>query len=247
MNKLLPAAAVAIGLACGIPNGVRAQALCTTAEGPCASDANQVLQYLRQAIQLVQETTTATQEVTNTLALGTTAFSDLTGTIQQITTIANQANMLVGLSGQMLTNIRTPGGYPIGYGTATLGWHQQMTNEANAVGTAMNSAGQVLNALQTLSTDAAKMATLVNQIMAAVGRQQSLQTLQSALSQMTQTLQRTQATQTTNQQAALTRAMAQQDRQYLTQTVNDHDLEGTWVSECNAITALGGAAQASCQ
>jgi hypothetical protein len=227
-------------------DSVKAQGLCVTVGGPCSSTINQALEYARQLLQLNQETTTAIQEVTAGLALGSTAFNDLTGTIALITKIANDANMLVGNAGYMLGALQTPGGYPIGYGADLMQWHQELTNEANAVGTAMYSAARVINGLQTLSQDTATLATLVGQIMAVVGRQQSLQTLQSSLSQVGQTLQRTQMSSIVNQQALLTQLSAQQAKQYLQVTVHDHDLEGTWVNECAEVTALGGITPASC-
>lgn len=242
MKKVLLAIVATCVLLTTVPANAQTPVTCVN----CSTLAEQVLQYARQLLQLNEETQTEIEETFNTANLTATAFNDLYGIVVQLMAIADEANMLQGLAGKMMTNIRTPGGYPIGYGQGILAWHQQVTDEANAVGLGLNSAAQALNALQTLVKDVGQMEILVSQIMAYPGREKALQTIGSELAQMTQTLQRTQATQTTNQQAELTYLMGQQDRQYLFHTVNDHDLEGAWVSQCNDITALGGAKPADC-
>jgi len=94
------------------PASAQVGGLCTTTTGPCASLPQQLLDYARQAEQLLQETQTAEQEIINTLKLPGTVYRDLTADVAQLTAIANQANMLAGFTGQMLTNLSSDHGYP---------------------------------------------------------------------------------------------------------------------------------------
>jgi hypothetical protein len=148
--------------------------------------------------------------------------------------------MLLGNSGAMLSRLT------IYHDPSTLNWHQIVTDNSGAVGKAMTDAAIIINHLQTLGADTARLAALVGQIMNAVGRQQSLQTLQGSLSQTGQSLQRTQMTTVANQQAELTYFAAQQDYRHMVQSITDRDLEIAWVQECAAVVNLGGALPSSC-
>ena len=141
-----------------------------------------------------------------------------------------------------MTNISSDHGYP-----DLSNWHQQISNEAAAVGLAMKVAGSILS-LQPgqLTADATTLAALDTQALGTAGRQQSLQTLAGTASGAGQALQKLQSATTANQQALMTWAAAQQDRQYLIHSLGDHDMEVTWIGECNAIAALGGALPANC-
>jgi P-type conjugative transfer protein TrbJ len=162
MRRVLLGGVAALAL-CG-PACAQVGGLCTTATGPCASLPQQLLDYARQFDQLQQEIQTAEQEIINTLRLPGTVYRDLTGDIQQIQAIAQQANMLSGQMGLMVNNlsVSSAGGYPIP-GGANFNWHQWMSNEDAAVGLTMKTAAQVLN-LQPgqLSADATTL-SLLNQ------------------------------------------------------------------------------------
>ena len=106
-KKMMLAGVAAITLLAG-QRAAFAQALCTTTTGPCASLPQQLLDYARQAEQLVQEVNTATntlnidiQEITNTLKLPGTVYRDLTGDIAQIEAIRSTASLLIGFSGRL--------------------------------------------------------------------------------------------------------------------------------------------------
>jgi hypothetical protein len=207
-----------------------AQTLCNTVQGPCASLATQTLQ-------LNEETITTAREIISALTLSGTAFQDLTNDISQIQGIINTANMLVGNTGQILQNISVSSGYPL---DNISNWHQQFTNEANAVGLAMTACGEVTNILQGIANDAQLLTSLVNQVMTVLGRQQSLQTISSQLSELGQSLEKIEGGANSCRQGFATYQSAQEDHQYLTQSYSDRELEATWVNECAAIAQLDG-------
>jgi hypothetical protein len=234
MKKLVLAGAVAFAIA---PPASHAQVgVCTTVDGPCSSLADQLLQYTEQGLQLNQETITAVQEYTSALELGQTSFEDLTNDINQILGIVNTANMLVNQTGQIITNLSGGHGYPLGN---IANWHQQLSNESLAVGNAMKACGEATNLLQSVANDARLLTSLVNQIMAVFGRQQSLQTLGGQLSQLGQSLQKMESGAIACRQGGATYQAARQDWHYMIQSVSDQDNEITVVNECNIVAQLG--------
>ncbi len=218
--------------------------VCTTVDGPCSSLADQLLQYTEQGLQLNQETVTAVQEYTSALELGTTSFEDLTNDITEILGIVNTANMLVGQTGQIITALSGGHGYPID--AAGFNWHQQLSNESLAVGNAFKACGEATNLLQGIGNDARLLNQLVNQVMAAFGRQQSLQTLSSQLSQVGQEIQKIESGAMACRQGTATYQASQQDFKYMVNSVKDRELEVTLNNECAAMTSLGFAQAAGC-
>jgi conjugal transfer/entry exclusion protein len=222
--------------------------VCTTWSGPCASLPQQILDYARQAEQLAQEVANAqntlniyVDAVRNTAALPQSVYRDMTTDISQIVAIGASANMLRGLSGQILTNIGVPGAYP------AADFHQQFANEANAVGMAMRASAAILSLQPAqLEQDAAVLASLQGEGMADAGRQATLQTLGGTTASAAQAVEQLQATVANNQQAVMTYFAAQQDRQYLTQSTADRDLESAWTAQCAAAASLGGPAISVC-
>jgi hypothetical protein len=232
MRKLL-CAGVAAGALLSAPYSHGQEAVvCTN----CDTLAQQLLAYAEQGLQLNEETVTAVRETTDALPLAQFTFQDFTDDIAQIQGIINTANMLVGQTGQILQNISTLGGYPLGN---IPNWHQQITNEANAVGKAFMVCGEVTNILQGIANDARLLTQLVNQVMAAIGHQQSFQTISSQISELGQQIQKIEGGANGCRQGFATYDAAQQDRQYLIHSVGDRDMEATWVQECQKITALG--------
>jgi hypothetical protein len=209
----------------------------------CDTLVQQLLAYTEQGLQLNQETVTAVQEYTSALPLATTSFEDLTDDINQILGLVNTASMLINQTGQIIQNISTLGGYPLGN---IPDWHQQLANEANAVGKAMMVCGEANNILQGLSNDAHLLSSFVNQVMAVLGRQQSLQTVSSQISQLGQEIQKIESGKMGCRQAFATYYAGRQDREYLITSLGDHDMQMTWVWQCQAIAALGGSLPANC-
>lgn len=146
-NKLLPMITVSILVATATP--VHAQIIgagaCTTlgsdgTPSPCTSLFDQILQYVRQALQLVQETTTAEYEVTNTLALGGGLFNDATADLQTISNFTTAASLLEAGTGEFITKLGEPE-YPLPDDTG----QQQLVREQNAVSNAIEQLGNVID------------------------------------------------------------------------------------------------------
>lgn len=209
--------------------------LCTTEDGPCSSLADQLLQYTEQGLQLNQETITAVQEYTSALPLGITSFQDLTDEINKILGIVNTASMIVGQTSQIIVALTGSSGYAPAYG-AGFNWHQESSNQFAAIGRSMQVCGQALSLLQGLGNDAQLLATLVNQIQAVLGRQQSLQTLGSQISQLGQSIQKAHSGLMGCYQSQNTYFAMRAAHQYMIQSVADLDLDITSANECAAIT-----------
>lgn len=137
---------------------------------PCSGLSSQLLQYARQALQLEQETTTAIQEVVNTLSLPGQIFQDAAGEIQQIVGIAKQADLLLGNTGQLIGNLNA-GYYPLPDNPMT-----QLIMEQNAIGNAIQQLGNVIGVVNPqLASRATLLAAIQSESLGSVGRMQALQ------------------------------------------------------------------------
>jgi P-type conjugative transfer protein TrbJ len=173
LNKTLLAGTATIGLLIVAPHRGEAQAVVTCTN--CSTIAQQLLGYARQLLQLDQEITTATQEVTNTLKLPETLFNDATSDIRQITSLASQANLLIGNTGQFIANLGASS-YPTGILNNPMA---EIVKEQNAISNAIQALGNVLNVENpNLGNNAAILAALNNQSMTSAGRMQALQAAQ---------------------------------------------------------------------
>jgi hypothetical protein len=154
----------------------RAQlATCGTPPGPCASWLEQTIQYAEQAQQLIQETTTAEQEVVNTLKLPGTLFQDASGEVAQITGLAREADLLVGNTGQFIANLGASS-YPIGPLNNPMA---EVVKEQNAISLAIKQLGSVIDVENPLlAPRAAILAAMNSQSLTAAGRLQALQSAQ---------------------------------------------------------------------
>jgi type IV secretion system protein TrbJ len=241
MKKTLWATAAATALFLNSPAHSQQAVLCTN----CNTLAQEVLVYARQLQQLQTEIGELESDIQNTLAIPGTVYHDLTGDIQQIEQLSQQANMLTGQMGSMITNLGSTSGYP---SASIQNWRQWLTNEDNAVSTTMKAAAQVLNLLPgQLSSDASTLANLNSQALGTNGRQATLQSLAGSLSQMGQGQQKQEATLATAMQAMISYQTTQRDQDAVHRAVEAQDLETAWVQQCQAITALGGTAPSSCQ
>lgn len=205
----------------------------------------QQLNQLAAELQTVQNTlNTYTTLVTNTISLPFTAYRDITGDIAQITSIANQANMLSGQVGGMINNLSARGGYPAaGIGLQNL--PGQLAAEANAVANAMRQAANVLNLQPTqLQSTSATLAALQSQAQGASGQKQALQAIAGIGATTGQQLATTQAALTTTMQAMLTYETAQADRQALLDALNRQDLDQGVQAACQALASVGGTSTA---
>lgn len=153
---------------------------CTTFDdilgiSPCASEGNQILSYIRQALQLENEITTAEKEVLNTLALPATLFNDATDEITNITAIAREASLLEGYTSEFIGNLGAAE-YPLPDNAKV-----QIIKEQNAISTAIEKLGEVIGVANPLMAPrSAILAALNDQSMTAEGRLQALQSAQAA-------------------------------------------------------------------
>ena len=177
MHKALLAIFVALALIFSAgPSQAQFAGTCTTADGPCSRLVDQIAQYARQLLQLIQETITATQEVLNTTPLGGMQFQDITAEIQQLTQIAKQADLLVGHPGDFIGNLNAPY-YPLPENGM-----QQTIYEQNSIGNAIKQLGNVVNTVNpSLAQRAATLASLTTEALQAIGRMQNQQDTHQAL------------------------------------------------------------------
>jgi type IV secretion system protein TrbJ len=148
---------------------------CGSPPGPCASWLEQTIQYAEQAAQLIQETTTAEQEVVNTIKLPETLFQDASSEIAQITGLAKQADLLVGNTGQFITNLGASS-YPTGPLNNPMA---EIVKEQNAISNAIKQLGSVIDVENPLLAPRATiLAAMNNQSLTAAGRLQALQAAQ---------------------------------------------------------------------
>lgn len=145
---------------------------CSTALGPCASLPQQLLDYARQAEQLQQEVTTALQEVTNTIRLPAALFQNSAGEVSQILSLAKQADLLLGNTGQFINNL-SGASYPIGPLNNPM---SEIVKQQNAVALAINQLGSVIAVENPhIASQAAIVAAINDQGMTADGRLKALQ------------------------------------------------------------------------
>jgi P-type conjugative transfer protein TrbJ len=137
---------------------------------PCSGLSSQLLQYARQALQLEQETTTAIQEVVNTLALPGQIFNDATGEIQRVVRIAKQADLLIGNTGSFIAGLKA-GYYPLPVVAM-----DQLIKEQNAIANAVEGLGRVIGVVNPQLADRTTiLAAIQSESLGAEGRLQALQ------------------------------------------------------------------------
>lgn len=146
---------------------------CTTQLGPCASLPQQLLDYARQAEQLIQETTTAEQEIINTLKVPGQLFRDASGDITHMLDIAASANLLFGNTFSFINNLHQPGLFPAAITADPL---KELVRQENAVSDAVHALGNAINVDNPLIADRTTIfAALSAQNMTDAGRLQALQ------------------------------------------------------------------------
>ena len=169
---LLAASAIALLAA---PEPSQAQLFggtCTTIDGPCSSFIEQQISYVLQGIQELHEAETALQEDINTLKLPGQLFQDASADISQILGIAKNADLLIGNTGQFITNL---GGssYPIGPLNNPMA---EIVKEQNAISNAIKQLGSVLDVENpNIANKATILAALTGENMTDDGRLKALQ------------------------------------------------------------------------
>lgn len=182
--------------------------LCQTAEGPCASIPNQLVEIAKDIEIIVQTTITAVQEVLNTTPLGSAQFQDLTAEIQQITQIAQQADLLINNPALFINNLNAPY-YPLPQNGM-----QQTILHSNTIGNAIQQLGNVIDTVNpSLASRATTLASLTTEALAAIGRMQNQQDTHQALVTTGQDIHALTTLQLSEAQAHHSELLAKHDRQ----------------------------------
>jgi len=241
MRRLVFATVSVAALLAAEPAHAQQAVFCTN----CSTLTQELAGYARQLLQLQQEITTARQAVTNTLALPSTVYRDMTGQVQQIGSIAEQANMLNGNTRVMLNRLASATGYPTG---SLAQWQNQLITQDNTISRAMRAAAEILEQQQTsLKTNATTLAELHNQALGTGGRQATLQTLAGIEATIGQQIQSQQATLSGALQAMLTHQTAQADRDAYVRRLTTAQEKAGIQAACGAAAATGYPAVAACQ
>jgi len=132
---LLASVSVIVLLACE-PTQAQQSVYCTN----CATLAQELQGYARQLLQLEQEMTIAKNAVANTIALPSTVYRNMTGDVQQVLSIANQANMLNGDARAMLDRLAGATGYPTG---SLSQWQNRLITQDAAISKSMMAAAKI--------------------------------------------------------------------------------------------------------
>ena len=211
----------------------------------CSTIVEQAVMAGKQLEQLAQEIQTAQNTlnfymnaVQNTANLPFTVFNDITGTVSQITSIGQRAQMLINQTGTMISNLGTGSAYPVATITDL---QNQLATEQIAVSNAMTQAGNALNTLSgQLPANASNFAALHSQALGSSGREQSLQTLAGVAATQGQVATQRQATSIAVEQAMLTAQTAQFDRNAANDALNKQDLANAVAADCAALASTGG-------
>jgi hypothetical protein len=186
--------------------------LCTaidpiTGPQPCATVVNQILEYVRQGLQLEREITTAEQELIAGLTLPAALFQGAEAQIQQLTNLTRQADLLANGTGGFIGNLGAPV-YPLPENGM-----QQLIAGSNAVANAIQTLGQVINAENPrLATAAATLSALSAESLANAGRHQTLQDQAQIQAAHAQQLQSLEAIKMADAQAQQATKLADHDR-----------------------------------
>lgn len=222
-----------IALSLAAPARAQSSVYCTN----CATLAQELQGYARQLLQLEQEMTIAKNAVANTIALPSTVYRNMSGDVQQVLSIANQANMLNGDTRAMLDRLAGATGYPTG---SLSQWQNRLITQDVAISQAMMAAAKILDQQQTsLKTNSATLDDLHTQAMGTTGQQATLQSLAGIQATVGQSIQSQQATSNAAMQAMLTYQAAQADRDAYARKLLTLQQEAGSRAACANISSLG--------
>ena len=245
-RKLLLAGVAAAALVATAPARGQQAVVCVN----CSTVAQQLLGYARQLYQLQQEITTAQATVNfwlnaaqNTVSLPGTVYRDLTGDIARIQGIAQQASMLSGATGTMITNLG-PGGYPLANANTYLA---QVRFETGAVANAVRQVASLLNLQPAqLQNSSATLAALQSQAAISNSRNAILQALAGTTATTGQLLGTQLSTLSALMQAQLTATTAAADREAYRAAYTALEEQAALQADCTAAASVG-ASPPACQ
>jgi P-type conjugative transfer protein TrbJ len=248
VRRLLLAGVAAIALLAAEPACAFDTVYCTN----CSTTTQQLATYARQLLQLQEEITTAAQSVTiaekavaNTLPLPNTFYRNISGDVQQILSLADQASMLRGNARAMLSRLAGEGTYPAG---SLSEWQNRLATGEVEVSRATYAAARILEKQQsTLGVNATTLASLQSQAMGTTGQQATLQTIAGILTATGQQSQSHQAAMGGSMQAVLTGQAAQTAREAHIRRLATAQGQAGIKASCTAAAATGYPAVSACQ
>ena len=233
MRRVLLTAVSAVALMAASPAFAQQSVYCTN----CETLTQGLAAYARQLLQLENEISIAKNAVANTIALPSTVYKNMTGDVQNVLSIANQANMLNGDARAMLDRLAGATGYPTG---SLSQWQNRLITQDAAISQAMMAAAKILDQQQTsLKTSSATLDVLHTQAMGTTGAQASLQTLAGIQATVGQSIQSSQATSNAAMQAMLTYQAAQADREAYARKLATLQRDAGSRAACKNISSLG--------
>jgi P-type conjugative transfer protein TrbJ len=233
MKRLLFAGGVVLALAAS-PAHAQAVVTCTN----CSTSGQQLIDYGKQIQQLANEIQTATNTlntyttlVQNTISLPRSLYADITNTVNQLEALRNQASLLTGNSGLILSNLSSRT-FPV------VNMQTELTTEMNALSNAMQKAGQQLNSQpSTLNQQSSQQTTFVGQ--ANSGTTQAVQAGNQASATNAQTSAANQSTVTGLLQAQLTAQIVQEDRVQAANSLTNAQIAGGYAAACSVARSGG--------
>jgi P-type conjugative transfer protein TrbJ len=236
---ILLAGVAAAALCCGAPAVADMPVFCTN----CSQFTQQILGYARQLYQLQQEIQTAQNTLNfwlnaaqNTVSLPGTVYQDLTGDIARIQGIAQQASMLSGATGTMITSLG-PGGYPVASANTYLA---QVQFETGAVANAVRQVASLLNLQPAqLQNSSATLAALQSQAASSNSRNAILQALAGTTATTGQLVGTQLSTLSAVMQAQLTATTAAADREAYKAAYTAIEEQAALQADCAAAASVG--------
>jgi P-type conjugative transfer protein TrbJ len=236
---LLAGVAAAALLAAGQPAQAQMAVTCVN----CSQFTQQLLGYVRQLYQLQQEIQTAQNTLNfwlnaaqNTVSLPGRVYQDLTSDIARIQGIAQQASMLSGATGTMITSLG-PGGYPLA--TANM-YLARVQFETGAVANALRQVANLLNLQPSqLQNSSATLAALQSQAASSNSRNAILQALAGTTATTGQLVGTQLSTLSAVMQAQLTATTAAADREAYRAAYTALEEQAALQADCAAAASVG--------
>lgn len=180
----------------------------------CADAANQAIEIGKQALQYKLQFDQYTNQLTNTLQLPLSIWTQVQSDISQVRNLANAASILTGSSGSILTRLQSAQGYSAQATYLPQNIAAQFSMYQQALANSSNSLGRVLAVQQQQQlTYAGQQQMIAAQSQAAVGQMQAIQATNETLGLISTQMNEVQVTMTSAAQQQATRDNIAAERQ----------------------------------
>jgi P-type conjugative transfer protein TrbJ len=177
------------------------------------SDAKQAQQYVTQLSQYATQMAQYRTQITNTVALRSTIWSNVTSDIMQIRNLTNEASLLAGNSGSILTKLQSASAYANQAANLPSNMENQFTQWQQTLARAGLSMGQTLGVQQTQLTNySALQAAIQAHGQTAGGQMQAIEAGVEMAGLTNTQLQQIQTTLTAQAQLQATKVLTNADR-----------------------------------